>query len=141
MKFHQTEQLSSIIVIWSLYKKIKKMNTIENYIAQFPDDVQLILQHIRKIILSNSLDAVESIAYGMPAYKLHNKPLVYFAAYEKHIGFYATPTGHERFKDELSVYKQGKGSVQFPLDKPMPYDLIEQIVQFRVAENSLKAKK
>lgn len=117
------------------------MNEIENYIAQFPGSVQHVLQQIRKIILSNAPGVAESMAYGMPAYKLHNKPLVYFAAFAKHIGFYATPTGHERFKDELSVYKQGKGSVQFPLDKPVPYDLIERIVQFRVTENSLNAKK
>ncbi len=117
------------------------MNEIEIYIAQFSDDVQHILQHIRKIILSNAPGVAESMAYGMPAYKLHKKPLVYFAAFAKHIGFYATPTGHERFKDELSVYRQGKGSVQFSLDKPVPYDLIERIVQFRVTENSLNAKK
>ncbi|MFV0269258.1 MAG: iron chaperone, partial [Draconibacterium sp.] len=82
--------------------------------------------------------AVESIAYGMPAYKLNKKPLVYFAAYARHIGFYATPSGHQEFASELSVYKQGKGSVQFPIDEPLPTDLIRRIVAFRVKENMLR---
>jgi uncharacterized protein YdhG (YjbR/CyaY superfamily) len=77
----------------------------------------------------------------MPAYKMNGKPLVYFAAFKKHIGFYATPTGHAEFRDELSAYKQGKGSVQFPLDKPIPYDLIKQIVVFKAKENSAKRGK
>jgi uncharacterized protein YdhG (YjbR/CyaY superfamily) len=97
--------------------------------------VQKILKKIRKLILDNAPGVEEMIAYGMPGYKINKKPLVYFAGYEKHIGFYATPSGHSEFKDELSKYKQGKGSVQFPLDKPIPYDLIENIVKFRVAEN------
>jgi uncharacterized protein YdhG (YjbR/CyaY superfamily) len=75
------------------------------------------------------------MAYGMPAYKLNKKPLVYFAGYKNHIGFYATPSGHEQFSKELSKYKQGKGSVQFPLDKPIPFDLIRQMVAFRAQEN------
>ncbi len=110
--------------------------SVDDYIASFPPDVQEILQQIRLIIRDNAPDAVESIAYGMPAYKTHKKPLVYFAAFPKHIGFYATPTGHEKFAKELSQYKQGKGSVQFPLDKPIPYDLISEIVQFRLEENN-----
>jgi len=114
------------------------MNPIDAYISQFPDDVQSILRNIRKLILDVSPDAVESIAYGMPAYRLNKKPLVYFAAFTNHIGFYATPTGHEAFKDDLSSYKQGKGSVQFPLNRPIPYELIERIVKFRIAENSQK---
>jgi len=72
----------------------------------------------------------------MPAYKLYGKPLVYFAGFKNHIGFYATPTGHSAFREELSQYKQGKGSVQFQLDKPIPYELIGQIVEFRVVENT-----
>jgi uncharacterized protein YdhG (YjbR/CyaY superfamily) len=76
----------------------------------------------------------------MPTFRLHDSNLVFFAGYKNHIGFYATPTGHEAFKEALSIYKQGKGSVQFPLDKPMPYDLIDKIVQFRVQENVEKAK-
>ena len=76
----------------------------------------------------------------MPAYKTQGKPLVYFAAFKNHIGFYATPTGHSEFAKELSKYKQGKGSVQFPIDQPMPLKLIAQIVEFRVLENQEKAK-
>jgi uncharacterized protein YdhG (YjbR/CyaY superfamily) len=85
-------------------------------------------------------DAEELISYKMPAFK-QNGMLVYFAAFKKHIGFYATPTGHREFENELSVYKQGKGSVQFPIDKPMPLNLISKIVKFRVKENLEKAKK
>ena len=80
--------------------------------------------------------ATEEIVYGMPGYKTNGKPLVYFAGYKKHIGFYATPSGHESFQKELSKYKQGKGSVQFPLDQPIPFKFIEQIVRFRVEENA-----
>jgi len=76
----------------------------------------------------------------MPAYKINKKPLVYFGGFAKHIGFYATPTGHEKFRKQLSIYKQGKGSVRFPLDKPIPCDLIERIVKFRVKENKQKLK-
>jgi uncharacterized protein YdhG (YjbR/CyaY superfamily) len=76
------------------------------------------------------------MSYGMPGYKLNKKPLVYFAGYKNHIGFYATPSGHSHFQEQLSRYKQGKGSVQFPLNEEMPYDLIEEMVRFRVAENN-----
>ena len=114
------------------------MTTVEDYIKSFPESVQKLLLQIRKIIRENSPDAVESIAYQMPAYKLNGRPLVYFAGFKNHIGFYATPTGHKRFAKELSKYKQGKGSVQFPLDKPLPAELIRQIVKFRVEENNLK---
>ena len=112
------------------------MNDIERYIQQFPDNVQEILRNIRNLILVHAPDADESIAYGMPAYKTHKKPIVYFAAYKKHIGLYATPSGHQAFQNELSKYKQGKGSVQFPLDQPIPYPLIEKIIKFRVTENN-----
>lgn len=112
------------------------MNDIETYIQQFPGNIQDILKNIRKLIKDNAPAAEELFAYGMPAYKLNKKPLVYFAAFKNHIGFYATPSGHSAFRDELSKYKQGKGSVQFPLDKPIPYRLIERIVKFRVTENN-----
>lgn len=111
------------------------MSDIETYIQQFPDEVQEILQTIRKLINDNAPGANEYFAYGMPAFKLHNKPLVYFAAFKNHIGFYATPSGHTEFQEELSKYRHGKGAVQFPLDKPIPYNLIERIVKFRVTEN------
>ena len=99
-------------------------NEIEKYIEQFPEKVQDILQKIRQIIKDNAPEANEMWAYGMPAYNTNKKPLVYFAAYKNYIGFHATPSGHNEFKDELAKYKQGKGSVQFPLDQPIPYDLI-----------------
>lgn len=108
---------------------------VEEYIKSFPEEVQEILHHIRKIVKDNAKEAVEEISYGLVGYKLNKKPLVYFGAFKKHIGFYATPTGHSEFFEELSHYKQGKGSVQFPLGKPMPYELIERIVIFRVNEN------
>lgn len=117
------------------------MKEIENYIQQFPDDVQTILSNIRKLIKDTVPEAEESFAYGMPAYKTNKKPLVYFAAFKNHIGFYATPSGHAAFATELSKYKQGKGSVQFPLNQPIPYELIEKIVRFRVAQNNEKAKR
>jgi uncharacterized protein YdhG (YjbR/CyaY superfamily) len=117
------------------------MNEVEKYILAFPNEVQEILNKIRTLIKDAASEVTESIAYGMPAYKTNGKPLVYFAAFKNHIGFYATPTGHEQFLKELSKYKQGKGSVQFPLDKPIPYDLIGQIIKFRVQENLLKTKK
>jgi len=114
------------------------MEEVEEYIGQFPKKVQDILRHIRELIKANAPEAEESMAYGMPAYKIYKKPLVYFAAFKNHIGFYATPSGHTEFQEELSRYKQGKGSVQFPLDQEVPYALIERIVQFRIEENKAK---
>jgi uncharacterized protein YdhG (YjbR/CyaY superfamily) len=114
------------------------INTVDEYINSFPADIQKILGKIRGIIKKQAPEAVESISYGMPGYKTNKRPLVYFAAYKNHIGFYATPTGHEKFAEELSIYPQGKGSVQFPLGKPIPYNLITRIVEFRVEENSQK---
>ena len=108
--------------------------TVDEYISAFPKDIQLLLENVRASIIKKAPEAIESISYGMPAYKTNGKPLVYFAGYKKHIGFYATPTGHTEFANELSNYKQGKGSVQFPIDHPIPYWLIEQIVVFRVKE-------
>lgn len=112
--------------------------TVDEYIAGFPEPVQAALQQVRSTIRETAPDAKEAIRYGMPAYVLHG-PLVYFGGFRNHIGFYATPTGHSEFREELSAYKQGKGSVQFPLDKSMPLDLIVRIVQFRMAENMKKA--
>jgi len=116
------------------------VKTIDEYIISFPDEVQVILNKVRTTIKKSAPQAVEGISYGMPAFKLNEKPLVYFAGYKNHIGFYATPTGHQKFEAELSSYKQGKGSVQFPLNTPMPYDLIKRIVEFRVKENNMKSK-
>lgn len=114
------------------------MTEVEKYIYSFPEDVRNILLQIRQIVKEEAPDAVEGFAYQMPSYKTNGKPLVYFAGFKKHIGFYATPSGHTAFTDELAKYKQGRGSVQFRLDKPIPYDLIRQIVAFRVEENNCK---
>lgn len=114
------------------------MDEIEAYIQNFPDDVRDILRKIRNLVKENAPGAAEKVAYRMPAYKLNKKPLIYFAAFKHHIGLFATPSAHSEFKEELSKYKHGKGSVQFPLDQPIPYDLIERIVKFRVAENNSK---
>jgi uncharacterized protein YdhG (YjbR/CyaY superfamily) len=111
---------------------------IDEYIAGFPDDIQELLTRIRLMIKEVAPEAQETIKYQMPTFTLHGN-LVYFAAYKNHIGFYPVPSGIEKFKDELSIYKQGKGSIQFPLDKPIPFDLIRRIVQFRVEENKAKA--
>ena len=113
----------------------KQFNTIDEYIQIFPSDIQIILEKIRKTVHEAAPDASESISYGMPAFKLNSKPLVYFAAFKKHIGFYALPSGNKAFEKEISKYKSGKGSIQFPLDEPIPYDLINKIVIFRVKEN------
>ena len=113
----------------------KDFQTVDEYIQSFPKKTQAHLKAIRKIIKSTAPEAVEQIAYKMPAFKYNKKPLVYFAGYEKHIGLYATPSGHAKFKKELSKYKQGKGSVQFPIDEPMPIELIKQIVEFRLSES------
>jgi uncharacterized protein YdhG (YjbR/CyaY superfamily) len=118
-----------------------KPTTVASYIAAFPEETQAIMQELRERIKQTAPEAVEIIAYAMPAYRIKGKPLVYFAAYKNHIGFYATPTGHEAFAAELSRYKQGKGSVQFPLSEPMPYELIERIVAFRREENLQSAPK
>lgn len=117
-----------------------KITAIDEYIAGFPHQTKEYLNQIRETIQLAAPEAEESISYAMPAFKLKGKPLVYFAGYKGHIGFYATPTGHKAFEKDLSVYKQGKGSVQFPLDKPMPLDLIARITKFR-AEETLKKMK
>ena len=116
---------------------MEKFQNVDVYISSFPKEIQNILENMRSIILENAPGLIESISYGMPAYMLNNKPLVYFAAHQKHIGFYATPSGHKKFEKQLSEYKHGKGSVQFPLDKPIPYKLIAEIVRFRVEENKI----
>jgi uncharacterized protein YdhG (YjbR/CyaY superfamily) len=113
----------------------KQLKTIDEYISMFPDDVQKILKQVRQTIREAAQQAQETINYQMPTFTL-NGNLVHFAAFKNHIGFYPTPTGIEAFKDELSVYKGAKGSVQFPLDQPMPLSLIRRIVEYRVKENS-----
>jgi uncharacterized protein YdhG (YjbR/CyaY superfamily) len=111
---------------------------IDEYIAGFPGETQVILEKIRLTIREAAPEAKETINYGIPTFAL-NGNLVHFAGFKKHIGFYPTPSGIEKFKNELSVYEKAKGSVQFPLDKPIPYDLIGKIAAFRVKENMEKA--
>lgn len=114
---------------------------VDNYIQSFPEPVQGLLHEMRAIITATAPQAVESMSYGMPAYKINNKPLVYFAGNKNHIGFYATPNGHEAFKTELATYKGGKGSVQFPLHQKLPVTLIKRIVKFRMNNILALAKK
>ncbi len=114
---------------------IKKSKTIDEYVKTFPKDVQSILEKMRQTIRKAAPEATEAISYQMLTFKLNGKNLVHFAAYKNHIGFYPIPSGIETFKKELSPYKQGKGSVQFPIDKPIPYGLVKKIVMFRVKEN------
>ncbi len=111
---------------------------IDEYIAGFPQDVQEILEKVRLTIRKAAPDAEETISYQMPTFTLKGN-LVHFAAHTKHIGFYPTPTGIEKFKKELSVYEGAKGSVKFPLDEPIPFELISKIVKFRVKENLARA--
>ena len=113
--------------------------TIDEYIAGFPTHVQAILEKIRETIRQAAPNAQETINYAIPTFTLQGN-LVHFAAFDKHIGFYPTPSGIEQFKNKLSAYEMAKGSVQFPLDQPIPYDLISEIVKFRVQENLAKAE-
>jgi uncharacterized protein YdhG (YjbR/CyaY superfamily) len=108
-------------------------STIDDYISGFPESVQAILQEIRRVIREAAPQATEAIKYRIPTFVLGGN-LVHFAAFERHIGFYPTPSGIERFKEELAGYKSAKGSVQFPLHEPIPYDLICRVVEFRVKE-------
>jgi len=114
--------------------------SVENYIKAFPQDVQVKLNALRVLVRKCAPEASEKISYQMPTFYLHGN-LVHFAAHTKHIGFYPTPSGVANFEDELSNYKHAKGSIQFPLDEPLPMGLIERIVRFRVEENLSKAKK
>ncbi|NEU08616.1 hypothetical protein GZH53_09865 [Flavihumibacter sp. R14] len=118
-----------------------KPKDIDEYIAGFPGEVQEILGQVRATIRKAAPDAQETISYAIPTFTLNKSNLVHFAGFKNHIGFYPAPTGSEAFKGELSVYKTGKGSVQFPLNKPIPFDLITKIVEFRVQETLAKAGK
>lgn len=113
-------------------------SNIDEYIAGYPSDVQEILQAVRRTIHEAAPEAQEAIKYGIPTFTL-NGNLVHFGGYKNHIGFYPAPTGIEQFKDELAVYAQSKGAVQFPLGQPIPYDLIRRITLFRVEDNKKKA--
>jgi uncharacterized protein YdhG (YjbR/CyaY superfamily) len=117
----------------------KQFKTIDEYIKTYPEEVQSILEKMRQVIREAAPEAEEAISYQIPTFKL-NGNLVHFAAYKNHIGFYPTSSGIEAFKKELSLYKGAKGSVQFPIDKPIPYDLVKKIVIFRVIENQNKKR-
>lgn len=116
-----------------------KPNNIDEYIAGFPAEVQYLLEQVRHTIKNSASGAEEAISYGMPAFKL-NGILVWFAAHKNHIGFYPHSSGIEVFKKELSKYKTSKGAIQFPIDKPLPLELIAEIVKFRVIEDMEKVK-
>jgi|SRR5687767_14632394 len=120
--------------------KQKGPKTIDEYIAGFPKDVQEILEKLRVTIRKAAPDAEETISYAIPTFTLKGKYLIYFAGYKKHIGVYPVPAGGAELNEELSVYQTGKGTLQFPLDKPIPYDLISKIVKLRVKENLAKAE-
>ncbi|MEJ0090756.1 MAG: DUF1801 domain-containing protein [Limisphaerales bacterium] len=119
--------------------KEAKPTSIDEYIAGFPNDIQEVLEKVRITIRKAAPQAAEKISYWMPAFNL-NGNLVYFAAWKTHLGFYPTSSAIKQFKQELSGYVGAKGSVQFPLDKPIPHGLISKIVKFRVQENLKKAK-
>lgn len=106
-------------------------DTVEEYIDQFDGEIKARLLQLRAIVRAEAPDAIESLSYGLVGHKLNKKPLVYFGGFAHHVGFYATPNGHEAFARELSKYKQGKGSVQFPNNQPLPVELIKKVVQYR----------
>lgn len=114
-------------------------SNIDEYIAGFPEEVQKILKRVRKTIRQAAPDAEETISYRIPTFRL-NGNLVHFAAFKSHLGFYPTSSGTKAFHKEITPYKHGKGSIRFPLDQPIPYDLIAQIVAFRVKENQAKGE-
>ena len=113
-----------------------KASNFEEYVAHFPFEVQEQLRILRKLVKETAPNATEGISYGMPAFKLNGKPLVYFAAQKNHFGFYATPSAHDAFKRELASYKKGKGSVQFPFKEELPLETIRKMVRFKVEELS-----
>jgi uncharacterized protein YdhG (YjbR/CyaY superfamily) len=112
---------------------------IDDYIAGFPRDMQAILEKIRMTIRKAAPAAEETISYQIPSFTLKGSYLIYFAAFRKHIGLYPAPRGNQEFKEALSLYQTGKGTMRFPLDKPIPFNLISKIVKFRVKENSARA--
>lgn len=120
--------------------KATEANDVDSYIAGFPKNVQKLLQQMRKTIRKAAPDAEEAIKYGIPTFVLNGKNLVHFGGYKAHIGFYPAPRAIEAFKDELAEYAGAKGTVQFPLDHPLPHDLIARIVKFRIAQESGKKR-
>lgn len=142
-----TPNNSSILLIFVLFqsqlifmKDKVTVSDIDSYIAGFPENIQPLLEQVRATIKEVAPEAKEGISYGMPTFYLHGSYLVYFAGFKNHIGFYPTPVGMDAFKADLAGYKTGKGSVQFPINQPLPFDLIRKITAFRVSENQEKAK-
>jgi uncharacterized protein YdhG (YjbR/CyaY superfamily) len=130
-------QTASTLMWRSCFMKPTSYKTIDEYIATFPPNIQTLLQQIRVAVHEAAPEAEEIISYQMPAFK-QNGVLVYFAAFKNHIGFFPTASGIEAFQDKLSAYKTSKGTIQFPLDRPLPLDLIREIVRFRVKMNLSK---
>lgn len=114
-------------------------STIDEYIAGFPDHVQEILKKIRSVIHEAAPDAKEAMSYAMPTFRLNGRYLVYFAAYQKHIGMYPIPAGDAAFNADIAPYTAGKGTLRFPLDQPIPFDLIRKMVKLRAHENLQRA--
>lgn len=118
---------------------MKMNNDVNNYIKGFSKDVELILKKVRGVIRKAAPEAEEVMGYGIPTYKL-NGNLVHFGGFKKHIGFFPSPSGINKFKKQLIKYKVSKGTIQFPLENPIPFDLIQKITKFRVKENKIKRK-
>src|SRR6267143_2015366 len=118
----------------------EKFETMDRYIESFPENVQSVLEKLRATVQEAAPEAVESISYQMPTFKLKGQRLAYFSAWKNHVGFYSIPEGNEAFRKELSPYSGEKGSLRFPLDKPIPYDLVKKTVIFRMKEIQKKKK-
>ncbi len=118
----------------------KRFTTMEEYISSFPEEIQAVLEHVRQAIHHAAPEAAETMSYGIPTFNLHGKHLVFFAGWKRHLSLYPLPAGDEAFQQELAHYKRAKGSIQFPLDKPIPYDFVEQIVTFLMRESPEKER-
>ncbi|MDR2562646.1 MAG: DUF1801 domain-containing protein [Prevotellaceae bacterium] len=117
----------------------KEVRTVDEYIARFEPEIQIVLNELRNIVKSEAPEASEKISYGMPTFYL-NGNLVHFAAFKHHYGFFPAPSAIDEFEEELAPYRSGKGSLHFPMNKPIPQDIIKKIVRFRVNENLNKTK-
>ena len=136
-----TRDISEIEVIGDKQMTDKKgFTTIDEYISTFPGETQAVLEKVRQAIHHAAPEAVETISYGMPAFNLNGKHVVWFAGWKRHISLYPLPAGDEAFQQELSHYKIAKGTIQFPLDKPIPYDFVEQIVTLLIRESPEKER-
>ncbi len=111
-----------------------KPDSVDTYLRQFTGELRQRLDRLRALIRDEAPESIENFSYGLVGYKLEGKPLVYFGGFKNHIGFYATPNGHEAFKEEFSKYRQGKGSVQLPLDQPLPIELIKRVIAYRKSQ-------